>query len=84
MQTPDQVERNYDAFVEMLPELMKSRPGQYALIHDEKIIDFFKESLAAVSTGLRDFGSGNYSVQQVTMEADDLGFYSYAGSSMQA
>lgn len=79
-----EVDRNYEAFLERLPALLKERPGQHALMHDAEIIEFFETAKDAIVAGIRTFGQGSYSVQEVSGQAEDLGFYSYAGSSMQA
>jgi hypothetical protein len=84
LESYDQVDRNYDAFLKLLPELLKRRPGYFALMHDEEIVEFFDSAAKAVANGLNQFGVGKYSVQEVKSQAEDLGFYSYAGSSMQA
>ena len=37
----DQVDRNYNAFVKRLPELMQSHGGKFALMRDGEIVAFF-------------------------------------------
>ena len=56
----------------------------YALMHDESVVGFTTNVKDAVSDGIRKFGRGNFSVQEITSQADDLGFYSYAGGALQA
>lgn len=80
----NEIDRNYEAFERQLPTLLRTHPGKFALMHDEQIVTFFDNAKAAVSQGLRQFGLGKYSVKEVTSQADDLGFYSYAGGSLQA
>lgn len=77
----NQTDANYEAFVQQLPELLRSHSGTYALLHDRAVIDFYPSSLAATIAGARQFGSGAYSVQEVTEKPDHLGFYSYVGGS---
>ncbi len=83
-ETESQIDRNYQAFVARLPELLQTHPGKFALLHDEHIDEFFQSALAAVNEGARRFGMGAFSVQEVTSEVENLGFYSYAGSSLLA
>lgn len=79
-----EIDRNYEAFVASLPELLNSHPGKYALIHGAKVVEFFDTSVAAVIEGMGRFGAGKYSVQEVASDIENLGFYSYAGGSVQA
>lgn len=83
-QPSDQVDQNYAVFERVLPSLLQTNPGEFALMHDAQVVRFRSTALAAVSDGMRLFGPGNYSVQEVTSLADDLGFYSYAGGALQA
>lgn len=84
LDTDSQVDRNYDAFAVQLPDLLKTNPGQFVLMNDAAIRGFFSSALAAVDEGARRYGLGKFSVQQVTSEAENLGFYSYAGGALQA
>ena len=83
-QTPSQVDLNYEAFVAQLPQILDRRRGQYALLHEGEIVDYFGSALDAAIEGHGRFGEGAYSVQEVTDESDNLGFYSYAGGAGQA
>jgi hypothetical protein len=80
----DQVDRNYEAFRELLPRLLETKADRFALMHNEEVVGFFESSVAAVTDGMKRFGAGNYSVQQVATQAENLGFYSYAGGAVQA
>lgn len=79
-----EVDLNFDAFRGMLPDLLQRAPGKYALLHQKKLIELFDSSLAAFIAGARQFGEEQYSVQEVTQQSDNLGFYSYAGGAGQA
>lgn len=78
-----EADRNYDAFLAVLPEIISSHAGQYALLHDGEIVAYHPTSLAATLVGLREFGGGRYSVQEVSAEPEHLGFYSYVGGAGQ-
>ena len=75
----DQVDQNYEAFLEKLPDLMKNHAGSFALLHDCNVVDFFSNSLEATLEGAKRYGAEHFSVQEVTDEPDHLGFYSYVG-----
>lgn len=79
-----EIDRNFDAFVTMLPDLLQRAPGKYALLHSARLVELFDSSVSAVVAGIQRFGPGEYSVQEVTDRADNLGFYSYAGGAGQA
>lgn len=44
------------AFTAMLPELLRTHPGKYALLRDAKFIDAFDDMDAAYKAGLQRFG----------------------------
>ena len=80
----DEVDRNFDAFVERLPEILPNHRGQFALMRDRDIVTYCGTALAAMLEGAKRFTDGRYSIQEVTSERDNLGFYSYAGGSGKA
>lgn len=75
---PSQADINFDAFQKLLPELMKEHAGQFAVMRDTKVIEFFDSLADAVKFGHGKFGDANFSVQEVTSKNINLGFYSYA------
>lgn len=77
-----QVDRNFEAFLAVLPQLLQTNPGKFALMHDAHVHNFYDSALQAVVEGTKLFGVDQFSVQEVTGRAEDLGFYSYAGSTM--
>lgn len=79
-----EIERNYAAFVGMLGELMARDEGRYALFHDCKLEGVFDTPGQAARSGFAQFGELNYSIQPITDEPVDLGFYSLALPSRQA
>jgi hypothetical protein len=77
---PSEVVRNYEAFVRKLPELLSTHRGKFALMHDSEIVDFYDSAGDAYKTGIKQYGEGAFSVQEVTDLRADLGFLSHAGS----
>jgi hypothetical protein len=71
-----EVDKNFAAFQKLLPELLRSHPGQYAVMHDSKAIDFFDTLRDAVRFGRAKFGDHEFSIQEVTSESISLGYYS--------
>jgi hypothetical protein len=75
----DEVERNYAAFVQALPGLLPTHRGQFALMREGKIVEFFDTARDAHVAGRALYQvDGRYSVQEVTDVAADLGFFSHA------
>jgi hypothetical protein len=75
---PTQADKNYPVFEKLLPELMQTRPGQFALMHDGAVVAYFDSLAVAARTGRERFGDTNFSVQEITSQDTSLGFHSYA------
>lgn len=73
-----EVDRNYDVFLALLPQLLSTRRDQYALLRRGEIVCFFETEPAALRHGRDKFDDGLYSVQQVSDAPADLGFFSHA------
>jgi hypothetical protein len=73
-----EVERNYRAFTAMLPELMRSMPDKFVVLHDGKVVHAFDALPEALRFGHDTFGRGKFSVQEVTDRVITLGAMSYA------
>jgi hypothetical protein len=72
------VDKNFEAFQKQLPSLLATHRGRYALLRDEKIVEFFDSVRDAVIYGRDHFSDGLFSVQQVTDSTEDLGYFSHA------
>jgi len=72
----DVVEANYRAFQRMLPDLLQSRAGQYALLRDEKAAGFFETAGQAYARGLSSYPDRLFSVQRVAVRAANVGLVS--------
>jgi hypothetical protein len=73
-----EVKRNYEAFMQKLPELLPGHRGKFALMRDTEIIEFFDTPGDAYRAGQKLFQDQRFSIQQVIDSAVDLGFFSYA------
>jgi hypothetical protein len=73
-----EIERNFAAFLDMLPELLKCGAGQYALFQSQKLEGVYPTAGEADRAGYERFKEEPYSIQLVTDEPIDLGFFSYA------
>ena len=68
-----QVEQNFKAFQELLPDIIKQYAGKTALMVDGEIVDYFDSFADAIRFGNLKYGESKFSVQEVTTEGVDLG-----------
>jgi hypothetical protein len=72
-----EVDTNFEAFQKLLPELLESQPGKFAVMHQGKVAEFFDTVADAVRYGRATFGD-TFSIQEVTRRSVNLGYHSYA------
>ena len=73
-----EVDRNYEAFTAVLPDLMKQHPGQFAVLRHKEVISTFESIEAAIHFAVAKYPDGLFSVQQITDTPAAQGFFSYA------
>jgi hypothetical protein len=74
----DEIDRNLERFLEVLPALVPDHEGQYALIRHGEIHEFFGSALDAQIAGNQRFDDQLFSIQCVRETAEELGYFSYA------
>jgi hypothetical protein len=72
-----EVDRNYDAFTRMLGSLLPDHRDELALMRDGRIVGFFETPRQALHAATDQFPDGIFSIQEVTDEPIDLGFWSH-------
>jgi hypothetical protein len=75
-----EVDRNYDAFVRMLGGLLADHRDQLALMRDGNVVGFYETPREALEAATEKFPDGIFSIQEVTDEPIDLGFWSHVAS----
>lgn len=80
MATTQEVEHNYEAFLELLPELTVTHPGQCALLRHGALVEVFATSRDARWIGRERFPDGDFSIQPITERDLDLGWFSHVQS----
>lgn len=75
-----EVDRNYEAFQKILPQLMKKNPGKWALLHEGKVEAVFDTASDAYTAGGKLYDAKPFSIQEITNQVVDLGWYSHAVS----
>jgi hypothetical protein len=74
-----EVDHNYDAFTRVLGSILDEHRDQLALMRDGAIVGFFDTPRAALVAANDLFPDGIFSIQEVTDEPIDLGFWSHVG-----
>ena len=72
-----EVDQNYDAFQRQLSTILPKHRNEYALMHAKQVVAFYHSPGDAYRAGLAQFGKQPFSIQEVTDEPIDLGFYSH-------
>jgi hypothetical protein len=75
-----QVDRNYDAFARILGQLLPEHRDQLALMRDGHVVGFYSTPREALQAATEQFTDGIFSIQEVTDEPIDLGFWSHVAS----
>ena len=75
-----EVDRNYEAFLALLPGLIRTHANQWALLHDGALTAAFDTARDAHLAGVNLYPEDCYSVQEVTDRPVDLGWFSHAVS----
>jgi hypothetical protein len=72
-----EVDQNYDAFVRMLGTILSEHRDQLALMRDGQVVGFYQTPREALEAAVEKFPDGIFSIQEVTDEPIDLGFWSH-------
>lgn len=74
----EEVEKNFSAFQKLLPSIIGSHAGKYAVLRNQNVIEYFDTVGDAVTYARDHYEDGLYSVQKVTDQIENLGYFSYA------
>jgi len=77
-QARTEVDKNYDVFVKILPNIIGQHRNKYALMQNGEVVGFYTTLEDVYVTAEKFIGKKPYSVQKVTDIAVDLGFFSHA------
>jgi hypothetical protein len=75
-----EVDENYDAFVRMLGTLLPAHRDELALMRGGQVMGFYNTPREALEAATEKFSDGIFSIQEVTDEPIDLGFWSHVAS----
>ncbi len=72
-----EIDANYDAFQRVLAGLLTEHRDRYALLRQREIVAIVDTPGEAYDIGHARFADGIFSIQEVTDEPIDLGFFSH-------
>ena len=72
-----EIDKNMFAFQSQVAGLLDKHRGHFALLRDQKIIDVFESLRKAIDVAHQKFADGKFSIQEVTDQPIDLGFFSH-------
>ena len=73
----EEVDENYEAFLRLDDSFFEQNPGMYALMKDREVVDLFSSWQDARKAAKLLYKQEPFSIQKVTREKIDLGFYSH-------
>jgi hypothetical protein len=74
----DEIDRNFAKFMEVLPSLVRSSAGKWALMRHGSVIRLCDTAMEAQIAGNNTYPDRIFSIQPVREEAEELGYFSYA------
>jgi len=72
-----EVSNNFKYFKSQVSKLKEDHSKKFALLHKMEIVEFFDSENDAIKIGIKSYGEGCFSVQQVADRSIDLGYQSY-------
>ena len=75
-----EVDHNHDALQRQLGNLLPNHRGEYALMKGRVIVEYYSTPGNAYRAGLTRYEDRLFSIQEVTDEPIDLGFFSHVGN----
>lgn len=71
-----EVDANFHAFQDFLPTLLKEHEGEYVIMRHKQIEKFCSSMQEAVIHATKAYKDGLFSIQEVTYNTEDLGWFS--------
>ncbi|MBF0433795.1 MAG: hypothetical protein HQL77_00315 [Magnetococcales bacterium] len=76
----EEMDENYAAFMDMLPELLKEHAGRWVILRRGELIEFHDSMEAALQAGEARFADKNFGIQQVSGSILALNWMTCCGS----
>ena len=75
-----EIRRNFANFQQQLPSLLERHRGKYCLMRHAQLVDIFDTAGDAHRAGAHLYEDGLFSIQEITDQPVDLGYFSRAVS----
>ncbi len=72
-----EIDRNFDSFQRVVSQYLPEHKGEWALMRDGKVVSLYADASTAEGAGIRQYQDELFSIQEVTDEVVDLGFFSH-------
>ena len=72
-----EIDTNFDNFQRVVGSYLPERKGQWALMRHGNVVSIHPDAGSAEGTGIEQFKDDIFSIQQITDEVVDLGFFSH-------
>jgi hypothetical protein len=79
-----EIEQNFDFFQRNLSGFIERHRGKFALLRNRSVINFHESIRSAEVEGSSQFPDGVFSIQEVSDEPVDLGFFTHAFDTREA
>lgn len=73
-----EIDKNFDYFLRNVGTFIASHRGKFALLHNAELVGFHDSIVDAERIGESKFPGGFFSIQEVTDQPVDLGFFTHA------
>lgn len=80
MRQREEVDRNYDAFLRVLGSMLAEHRDKFALMRNCEVVGVFAAPGDAHRAGIAAYEDGIFSIQEITDEPIDLGFWSHVAT----
>jgi hypothetical protein len=73
-----EINENYKAFIRLLPSIISEHYGEFAVMRSKEIVAYFDTAQEAMRYAASTYSDNIFSIQEVTGDAVDLGWFSHA------
>jgi hypothetical protein len=73
-----EIDRNLIAFQSVMARYLKDHRGAFAIVRKQNVVKVFDTFREAISEAHSEYEDGLFSIQEITDQPVDLGFYSHA------
>lgn len=75
-----EIDRNLIAFQSVMAHHLETNRGDFAVIRNQSVVHIYESFKEAISQAHSRFEDGIFSIQEITDQPVDLGFFSHASS----